>query len=171
MPRPSYAEAASHGGAIAPLVSGKNPDGTDYALPVVFAYDKSSQAQTFEEWAVRNGYMAEHFSGEVPVPAAAETTLWDQTVPTGHTWYRRRAWYSTEGTRTGRFKLYRTLPGQAETYTNLVVVRNNESLALETYGKYPGGSRVRAAVKPDATAAAGDIVSARVQFIKLPWAE
>ncbi len=139
--------------------------------PVTFASTIGSIMPTFEEWATRNGYVSEHFSGELPVPTAAEGPLWDLTVPAGQTWYRRRTWYSVEGARTGRFKFYRQLPGQAETYNNLVVVRNNESIALETYGKYPAGSRMRVTVKPDALAAAGDLVSARVQFIKLPWVE
>ncbi len=159
------------GRLLATIVSGKNPDGSDFTLPVSFTGDKSSQTQTFEEWAVRNGYMGEHFSGEVAVPAAAETNLINVLVPDGQTWYRRRSWYSSEGARTGRFKFYRTLPGQAETYNNLVVVPNNDSKPLETYGKYPAGSRIRIAVKPDGLAAAGDLVSARVQFIKVPWVE
>lgn len=140
-------------------------------LPVQFTTEKSSLMPTFEEWAVRNGFIGEHFSGEVAVPTATETNLINVLVPAGETWYRRRTWYSVVGARVGQFKFYRTLPGQAETYQNLVVVRNNDSVERETYGKYPAGSRTRFTVKPDALAAAGDLVSARVQFIKLPWAE
>jgi hypothetical protein len=139
--------------------------------PVTFTSAVGSVMPTFEEWAARNGYVSEHFSGELPVPTATEANLWDLTVPPGQTWYRRRTWYSVEGARTGRFKFYRALPGASETYNDLVVVRNNESMALETYGKYPAGSRMRVTVKPDPLAAAGDLVSARVQFIKLPWVE
>ncbi len=159
------------GRLLATMVSGKNPDGTDFTLPVSFTSALTSMMPTFEEWAVRNGYMGEHFSGELAVPTAAEANLLNLLVPDGQTWYRRRTWYSVEGARTGRFKFYRTLPTEVESYRNLVVVRNNESIALETYGKYPAGSRVRFTVKPDALAAAGDLVTARVQFIKLPWAE
>ncbi len=171
MPRPKYSEAMRYSGGLASLLSGKNPDGSDFSLPVAFSSDIASAMPSFEEWAVRNGYVGEHFSGELAVPTAAEASLLDLAVPAGQTWYRRRAWYSVEGSRTGRFKFYRTLPGNAETYNNLVVVRNNESVALETYGKYPAGSRIRITVKPDTVAAAGDLVTARVQFIKLPWVE
>ncbi len=140
-------------------------------LPVSFQSSISSQAPIFEEWAVRNGYMGEHFSGEVSVPTTGETNLINVVVPDGQTWYRRRTWYSVEGARTGRFKFYRTLPGQVEAYSNLVVVRNNDSVERVTYGKYPAGSRIRITVKPDALAGVGDLLTARVQFIKLPWAE
>ncbi len=156
---------------LAPLVTGKNPDGTDFMLPVSFSPSPENLMPTFEEWAARKGYLSEHFSGETAVPGTGETTLIDVTVPVGQTWYRRRTWYSADGTRPGRFKFYRTLPGQTETYSNLVVVPNNDSAALETYGKYPAGSRIRIRVKADTLAGAGDLVSVRVQFIKLPWVE
>ncbi len=138
---------------------------------VTFASTIGSVVPTFEEWAARNGYMSEHFSGEVAVPTAAEANLINELVPAGQTWYRRRTWYSVAGARVGQFKFYRTLPGQAETYQNLVVVRNNDSVERVTYGKYPAGSRVRFTVKPDPLAAGGDLVTARVQLIKVPWAE
>ncbi len=150
-----------------PVTVGAPPGG----LLVSLGTGAAAMAPTFEEWATRNGYMGEHFSGELAVPTATESTLIDLTVPAGQTWYRRRTWYSVEGARTGRFKLYRTLPGQAETYHNLVVVRNNDSAERKTYGKYPAGSRIRIATKPDPLAAAGDLVTARVQFVKVPWAE
>lgn len=126
---------------------------------------------TFEEWAVRQGYITDAFSGEVPVPTTGETTMLDVTIPSGQTWYRRYAFYSVVGARVGRFKAYRTIPPAAEAYFNLQVVRSNDSREIQTEGKYPTGSRFRVAVVADALAGAGDLVSARAIFIALPWVE
>ncbi len=140
-------------------------------MPVAIPNDRTALAQIFDEWAVRNGYVRETFSGEVAVPATGETNLINLVVPAGETWYRRRAWYTSAGSTACRFKLYRTIPPASEVYSNLVVVRNNDTHEIEVNGKYPAGSRIRITVMAGGTVSVGDVATARIQYIALPWVE
>ena len=164
MPRETRRELTRYSDpATAILASGKNPDGTDFAMPV----------ESFDEWAERNGYLQSVFSGEVVVPGSAgsETTLINVTVPAGQTWYQRYADYTASGSKPGQFKFYRTLPPAAEAYANLEVVPANSSHELVAHGKFPAGSGFRVTVKPSGTQNSSDIVTVRMVYVALPWAE
>ncbi len=156
---------------LATLVSGKNPDGTDYTLPTSVIGEQNQIAQTFDEYAARNGFQRDAFSGEIAVPTAGETTLINLLVPAGETWYRRRGVYAIVGARVGRFRRYRTNTGGVETMKNMVVLRNNDSQEFESFEKYNAGDRIRVTIVADALAAAGDIASFHLQYIALPFVE
>ncbi len=127
----------------------------------------------FDDWALRNGYVRDHFSGEVQIPASAEHTLIDLTVPAGETWYRRTMWYAVSGGRVAEFKVYRTMPGKAGKYFNRVVLHPlyQPTEQINTAGKYPAGSRFWVSVKPDMLARATDLVTTRLLYVALPWEE
>ncbi len=178
MARPSYDEVrklvSRHPAdpeIFAPLVSGKNPDGTDFTLPVSLTAEQNQIAQTFDEYAARNGYQKDAFSGEIAVPTAGETTLINLLVPAGETWYRRRGTYAITGARVGRFRRYRTNSGGAEAERNMIVNQVNTSNEFEAFEKYSAGDRIRITIVADALAATGDLASVLIQYIALPFVE
>ncbi len=132
---------------------------------------KTQATNNFDQWAMRNGYLFDAFSGEKQIHATNEVTLLDLTVPKGQTWYRRFAWYTAVGARVGRFKVHRTYPPKPEEYFNLVVVPANDTHEIETVGKYPAGSSLRVSVRSDPLAISSDLVTARVLYVALPWEE
>ncbi len=138
---------------------------------MTYSGSKAILQNDFDQWAMRNGYLFDAFSGEWPTPTAGEMTLLKLTVPAGQTWYRRGAWYTVAGSRPGQFKAWRTLPPKGEEALNLVVVPANSTRDIETMGKYPAGSSFRLSVKPDPLAVAGDVVTARLLYVALPWEE
>lgn len=140
-------------------------------LPVQMADSSTQVAQIFDEYAARNGYQKDAFSGEVAVPATGESTLVDLTVPAGQTWYRRRGTYSVAGGRVGRFRRYRTPAGGAEVLRNTVLSEPNTSDEFNAFEKYSAGDRLRITIVGNALAAAGDICSVHIQYIALPYVE
>ncbi|MDP9474819.1 MAG: hypothetical protein M3R38_03865 [Actinomycetota bacterium] len=132
---------------------------------------KTQYANDFDDWAMRNGYIVEWFSGDVPIPAAAAKTIVEVSVPAGRTWYRRQAFYTCVGARNAVFRAYRSDPGGVEKYVNKLPIRPYEEKTLDVRAKYPAGSRFKVAIDPDALAVAGDQVTARIVWIALPWEE
>lgn len=167
MARQSRQEALSsdtgwyEGRLLATLVSGENPDGTAFLLPT----------ESFVDWATRQGYVRNIFSGEIAIPAAGETNVIDLTVPAGETWYRKISWYSVVGAVSGRFRLYETPAGGIEAQQSRVVIPTGQSMELSANQKLNAGDRFRIAVMSATGAVATDTVSIRTNIIALPWVE
>lgn len=149
------------GRLLATVVSGENPDGTTFFLPT----------ESFEEYAARNGYIRDAYSGETPISATTDTTLLDLTVPAGETWYRRQGLYSVVGGRVGRFRRYRQNVGGVETLRNTILSEPNTSDEFSSFEKYNAGDRMRFVLVANALAAAGDVASCHIQYIALPYVE
>lgn len=133
--------------------------------------EKSTLTNGFDDWALRNGYFKDAFSGEVQIPTIAPASLLDLTVPAGQTWYRRHMWYTNSGGRVARFKIHRRFPAGAHEYFNRTVLQPNLTEEIETFGKYPAGSRIWITIEPERAAGVSDTVTARLLYIALPWEE
>ncbi|MDP9474436.1 MAG: hypothetical protein M3R38_01835 [Actinomycetota bacterium] len=132
---------------------------------------KTQHSNSFDDWAMRNGYIMEWFSGDVQIPAANTKTLIEVSVPAGQTWYRRQAFYTCTGGRNAVFRAYRSDTDGIERYVNKLPIRPFEEKTLDVRAKYPAGAKFRVSIDLDALAVAGDLVTARIVWITLPWEE
>ncbi len=132
---------------------------------------KTQHSNSFDDWAMRSGYIMEWFSGDVQIPALGAKTVVEVVVPEGQTWYRRQAFYTCVGGRNAIFRAYRVNADGTEAYVNKLPIKPYEEKTLDVRAKYPANSRFKVAIDPDGLAVAGDMVTARIVWITLPWEE
>ncbi len=133
---------------------------------------QSSSSDTFDQWAMRNGYWQEVFSGDVQVPSISPVTVIDTTIPDGQTWYRRQGFYTNIGSVNAVLRAYRTEKGTTvEKYVNRLPLKPFEEKTLDVFAKYQSGTRFKVVMSPDGAALPKDTITARVVWIALPWEE